>query len=291
MEPNAYHLDVEAYWRDGACWPVGRVDVAGLDEHFFEIQRASTERRGRELHISPHLVSTDIDRLAHNPTILDCVEQLLGPDFVLWESDFARKPPGGDGGFIPWHADGPYWNLSTNEVVTVWVALTEVSAENAAMQVVPGTHHQVDASRVAYDGDPMASNIEGIRTASEGNVFAHDSIIADNIDPDEHAVFVELAPGEFSVHHVDLVHGGGPNQSDIDRIGIAFRYISARTYCHTAVDSVTPCRGTVDNDQLVFEPRPERSFSEEAWQAHETAMQHPSGFGDRTMTPQTAQKQ
>ena len=284
MAQSVYRLDLDAYWRDGVYWPAGRVDVDGLDEHFFEVQRQSTERRGRELHISPHLVSTDIDRLAHDTTILDCVEQLLGPDFVLWESDFARKPPGAVG-HIPWHADGPYWNLSTNEVVTVWVALTDVSAENAAMQVVPRTHRQAGASHLAYDGDPMAANLAGIRTASEGNVFGHDSVIADNIDPDEHAVYVELSPGEFSVHHVDLVHGGGPNESAVDRIGIAFRYISARTYCHTALDSVTACRGTVNNDQLVLEPRPQRSFSEEAWQAHEAAMAYPSGFGDRTMTP------
>ena len=35
---------------------------------------------------------------------------------------------------------------------------------------------------------------------------------------------VELSPGEFSLHHVDLLHGGGPNESVIDRIGIAYCY-------------------------------------------------------------------
>lgn len=276
-------LDVERYRREGACWPVGTVDVGGLEEHFFEIQRASMARRGRELHISPHLVSTRIDALANDPIILDPVEQVLGTDFVLWESDFARKAPGASG-YIPWHADGPYWNLSTNEVVTAWVALTEVTEANAAMQVVPRSHLRPDAARLDYDGDPMSGYLNGVRTSSRGNVFAYDTVVADDIDPDRDAISVELAPGEFSLHHVDLLHGGGPNRSRTERIGIAFRYMSTRTHCRTGLDSVSPVRGSIENPMLVIEPRPTRSLSAAAWEAHDEAMQYPSGFGDRTMT-------
>jgi len=101
-----YDFDIGQYRRDGISWPIGRVDVAGLAEHFFEVQHHALARRGREVHISPHLLSTRLDALVRHPTILDQVEQILGPDFVLWESDFARKPPGGTS-HVPWHADGP----------------------------------------------------------------------------------------------------------------------------------------------------------------------------------------
>jgi hypothetical protein len=40
------------------------------------------------------------------------------------------------------------------------------------------------------------------------------------------AVMMELAAGEFSLHHVGIVHGSGPNTSDEPRIGLAVRYIS-----------------------------------------------------------------
>lgn len=281
-------LDIEQFWRDGITWPLGPLDVDGLAEHFFEIQDRSMERRGRELHISPHLISTRIDALVHHPMILDPVERILGPDIVLWESDFSRKPPHGTG-HVPWHADAPYWNLSTNEVVSVWIALTPVSSENAAMQVVPRTHGQPELAKLDYDGDPMQSNLDGIRTSSEGNVFFHDTVLTEDIDPDENAVDVELAPGEFSIHHVDLLHGGGPNESDVDRIGFVCRFMSARTFCRTGIDSVTATRGTVNNDQLVLEPRPTESFSDDAWAAHDEAMGYPSGFGDRTVAPADAE--
>ena len=277
-----YELDIEQYRRDGISWPAGRVDVDGLAEHFFEVQERALARRGRELHISPHLLSTRLDALVRDPIILDQVEKVLGPDFVLWESDFARKPPGGTS-HSPWHADGPYWNLSTNEVASVWVAFTEATVANAAMKVVPRTHHNPELAKLDYDGDPMAGYVEGIRTSSEGNAFNYDTIIGDEIDPDRDAVSVELQPGEFSIHHVDLVHGGEPNRSKNERIGYAMRYISARTFCRTGVDSVMPMRGSVDHNDFVFEPRPTSSFSDEAWIAFETAMTYPSGFGDRTI--------
>ena len=281
-------LDLDAYQTEGIVWPLGPVDVEGLADHFFEFQREAIARRGRELHISPHLVSTRLDALVHDPQIADNVERILGPDFVLWESDFARKPPGG-GSFIPWHADGPYWNLSTNEVVSVWVAFNDVTVENAAMKVVPRTHTRPDVARLDYDGDPMAGYQDGIRTSAEGNAFNYDTIVAADIDPDADAVDVELKQGEYSMHHVDLLHGGGPNTSDRERIGFAMRFISARTFCKTGVDSVLPIRGNVSSEHFVFETRPTVSFSADAWSAFETAMTYPSGFGDRLIAAENAE--
>ena len=275
-----YVFDLEQFWSDGISWPVGRVDVNGLAEHFFEIQETAIAHRGREVHIQSHLLSTKLDALVHNPLILNSVEKVLGPDFVLWESDFARKPPGGSG-WIPWHSDAPYWNLSTNEVVSVWVALTDVSVSNGAMQVVPKTHLKPDLAQLNFKGDPMKGYQEGTRTSSKGNVFNYDTVLSSEIDPDRDAVPVELRPGEFSIHHVDLLHGGGPNTSTRDRIGFVMRFISARTYCLTGKDSVMMMRGVARDEHFSFEERPEQDFSDAAWQVFNNAMSYPSAFGDR----------
>ena len=275
-----YSLDLKQFWNDGISWPVGKIDVSGMTEHFFEIQEAAIARRDKEVHIQTHLLSTKIDALVHNPMILDAVERILGADFVLWESDFSRKPPHGTG-WIPWHSDAPYWNLSTNEVVSVWVAFSDVKESNGAMQVVPKTHLQPNLAPLDYDGDPMAGNQAGIRTSSKGNVFNYDTILSKDIDPDRDSVPVELAPGEFSIHHVDLLHGGGPNTSSKDRIGFVMRFISSRTYCRTGKDSVMKMRGRASDEHFVFESRPQISFSESAWRVFNTAMTYPSAFGDR----------
>ena len=33
--------------------------------------------------------------------------------------------------------------------------------------------------------------------------------------------------GDLSLHHLNLIHGSGPNRSDRDRIGVVFRYLPA----------------------------------------------------------------
>ena len=42
-------------------------------------------------------------------------------------------------------------------------------------------------------------------------------------------VDVTLEPGQFSLHHVNTIHGSNPNKSARRRAGIAFRYVRALT--------------------------------------------------------------
>ena len=41
--------------------------------------------------------------------------------------------------------------------------------------------------------------------------------------------FVNLKPGQFSIHHLNIVHGSGINRSENYRIGFAIRYVSSDT--------------------------------------------------------------
>ena len=68
---------------------------------------------------------------------------------------------------------------------------------------------------------------------------------------------IELQPGEFSLHHVRIVHGSDPNRADYRRIGYAIRYMP--TYVRQIAgprDSATLVRG-VDNYHH-FDPEPAR---------------------------------
>ena len=89
------------------------------------------------------------------PQILDAVEDLLGPDVMVWSSHLYPKEPG-DGRFISWHQDSAHWGLDSNQIVTVWVALTAASEENGCTRMLPGSHTDGIA--------PIA--IHGIRTIS-----------------------------------------------------------------------------------------------------------------------------
>ena len=77
--------------------------------------------------------------IATDPRILDHVEDIVGPDIVCWASAILSKKPG-DTREVPWHQDASFWKLTPARTVTVWLAIDDADAENAAMRFIPGTH-------------------------------------------------------------------------------------------------------------------------------------------------------
>lgn len=66
---------------------------------------------------------------------------LLGVDTVrLFRDQSYFKEPGG--GNTPWHQDVYFMPLDTTQIITMWIALSEVSPEMAPMTFVTGSHQQ-----------------------------------------------------------------------------------------------------------------------------------------------------
>ena len=65
--------------------------------------------------------------------VLDLVEQLIGPDIILWGSQVFCKPPV-VGREVPWHQDGQYWPIKPLATCSVWMALDDVDTENGCMR-------------------------------------------------------------------------------------------------------------------------------------------------------------
>ena len=135
------HLSPDAiarYERDGFHFPIQamsaaearaiRADVEAAERHF--------AARGERLRHRPHLVVTALDRLIRNETMLDAVEDLIGPNILCWTSLFFTKNAH-DPAFVSWHQDSTYWGLSTADVVTAWIALSPSTVESGAMRFAP----------------------------------------------------------------------------------------------------------------------------------------------------------
>lgn len=269
-------LDTQAFARDGIVFPAGALQIDDGRARYEAFQARSNETRGKDTIIKPHLVSAWIDGIARAPEIVKRVKALLGPDIVLWESDWAVKRAG-TGDYVPWHQDSPYWNLSTDDVVTVWIAMEDVNPENGAMEVVPGSHVQGRIGEVDAAGNLFGAYTEGQRTTDENCLFPFAHLTEDE---GRGAIPVTLNAGEYSIHHVNLVHGGGPNKSDKDRIGLGLRYMTADTRYLGEVDSVTAIHGNCERDHFVFEDRPDGEFTEKGLSALAHALAFPSGFGE-----------
>src|ERR1700733_5196535 len=200
----------------------------------------------------PHLLLTWLDGLVRHPGVLDAVEQVIGPNILVWGSSFFIKEPRNPS-FVSWHQDSTYWGLEPADIVTAWVALSESTHENGAMRVIPGSHK--------LDQAPHRD------TFSANNLLSRGQEIMVEVEKSK-AVELPLQPGEMSLHHVRLIHGSEPNPSAKRRIGFAIRYVP--TYVRQAAgtrDSATLVRGVDEPGHFEPEQRPEFDMAPAA-QAH-----------------------
>jgi len=151
---------------------------------------------------------------ARYPQLLDMLEQLIGPDIVLWITRVLCKPAS-KGREVPWHQDGEYWPMRPLATCSVWIALDPVSTSNGCMRFIPGSHRQQELYRHHVSNrDNLVLNLE---------------LDQDQFD-EAKAVNVELEPGQMSLHDVRLIHGSLANTSGQRRAALIMRYMPATSH-------------------------------------------------------------
>jgi ectoine hydroxylase-related dioxygenase (phytanoyl-CoA dioxygenase family) len=151
---------------------------------------------------------------ARRPEILDMVEEILGPDLVLWITRVLCKPAG-KGREVPWHQDGEYWPMRPLATCSVWIALDPVSTTNGCMQFIPGSHKRLEPYRH--------------HVSDRKNIVLNLELDQDQFDPAQ-AVNVELEPGQMSLHDVRLIHGSHANTSGQRRAALIMRYMPGSSH-------------------------------------------------------------
>ncbi len=159
----------------------------------------------------PYIIMPWALRLATDPRILDKVEDLLGPDLLLYTSTFFIKEPNTPI-IADWHQDSTYHGYEPMEQVNAWIALTDASEAAGCMEVLP------------FDGGPRLMRHEA--HVVENSVNRAGQRITEGFDESK-AVAMPLKAGEFSFHHGLCLHRSAPNTTTHRRIGLAFNYIPA----------------------------------------------------------------
>jgi non-heme Fe2+,alpha-ketoglutarate-dependent halogenase len=164
------------------------------------------------LRTKPHLLFKWVDELMRDTTILDCIEDLIGPDILCWNSWFWIKEANSPS-YVSWHQDSQYWGLDTSKLVTAWLALSPASEASGCMRVMPGSHLQ----------EPLIHT----DLYNDDNLLTRGQEIVD-ID-DSQAASMPLKTGEISFHNIGIAHASGPNVTDDRRIGLSFHYMPTQT--------------------------------------------------------------
>jgi hypothetical protein len=202
---------VESYGRDGFVSPVRVLSPAEAQECRRELEAMETAMGGTLRGLSRtkfYLRHPWAYRLATHPAILDAVEDLIGPDILLYQNTIWAKNAGEDS-HVSWHQDNTYFGHDPCEVLSVWVALSPSRPESGSMRFLAGSHKlgQLPVRHEVQDGNMLSS---GQVTDVDVSGFL--------------AVPTSLEPGEASLHHAFLIHGSPPNATRERRLGITFVY-------------------------------------------------------------------
>ena len=184
----------------------------------------------------PNVLAFDLAFLNHAriPEVLDMVEQVLGPDFALWNSSFFAKPAR-NGFATPWHQDGEYWPIRPLATCTVWIAVDDATRENGCLRFIRGSHrcrrllsHRVNAS------PDLTLNQE----------------LTDSEYDEAQAVDLVLEAGQISLHDVFLAHGSEANASPRPRRGMTLRYMpTTSVFDRSAARRLADEKGIMDHTQ------------------------------------------
>ncbi len=202
--------EIERYYDDGYVIPDYRLSKETLQDIRSDHDRL-IERHPEYRDYCPMLLRYDLSFLnyARDPNILDMVEQVMGPDIILWNSSFFAKPAV-NGKKTPWHQDGEYWPLRPLATCTVWLAIDDATVENGCLKFMPGSH--------------KVKKLRPHRTNKDPNFTLHQELLESEYD-DEKSAPLELEAGQMSLHDVYLLHGSEANNSGKSRRGMTMRFM------------------------------------------------------------------
>ena len=239
------------YHDNGFVAPVTVIDGAAAAEHRSTLEVAERELGPLHYINKIHTVMSSPYELATAPVVLDLVEAMIGPDILLYNTNYIIKEPGSTA-HISWHQDLTYWGLDDDDAqVSMWLALSPATAASGCMVMVPGTH--------------KGGRAEHIEVPDDDNILLLGQQIA-HVD-ESAGVHCALAPGEASFHHGWTIHRSAPNVSADRRIGLNVQYVAPHNLQHGPAHSATLVRGEDRFGHYGPEPKPQTWLDKEGAEA------------------------
>jgi non-haem Fe2+, alpha-ketoglutarate-dependent halogenase len=243
------------YLDDGIVFPVRVLPSEEAEKYRLACDELEAELGGKPRTIEVrqmHLHFRWAYELATRPRLLDAVEDLLGPDLLIWATELFAKHPQDATVSIGWHRDAPYMGVAGMST-TAWIALSDSTLANGCMRAVLSPRERESGRREEAQVGPSRQS------------------------PD--AVDVLLRPGEMSLHNSHVLHGSGPNRSQEKRVGFVVRFITPETRPLAGHPPVILARGTDRlNHFRVFDSPTEGNSKRALAQMKESAALHLEGM-------------
>ncbi len=151
----------------------------------------------------------DLERLMEDPRLVQPVTNIIGQrEISLWTNKLNLKRPGVGSGF-GWHQDSPYWIHNCNHVdllPNVYLAFDEATTKNGCLRVIRGSHR--------------SGCLPGTADGSQLGGFFTDPAAFDL----ENEACLEIPAGSLVFFDPHIIHGSGPNHSDMARRAMIVTY-------------------------------------------------------------------
>lgn len=235
-------LDVLAatYRDDGFVSSVEILNEADAALHRTHLEDAEAQLGPLHYINKIHTVFGSAYELVTHPKVLDTVESIIGPDILLYNSNYIIKEPGTEA-YIAWHQDLTYWGLEDDDAqISMWLALSPATAESGCMVMMPGTHKDGRAEHVEVPGD------DNILLLGQQIVDVDESM----------GVHASLIPGQASFHHGWTIHRSAANVSDDRRIGLNVQFVAPHNAQAGPAHTATLLRGEDRFGHYDGEPAP-----------------------------------
>lgn len=149
------------------------------------------------------------------PMLTNYVRRLLGTTNQLFQTPIHfRIDRKGEGELfgVPWHQDYPYI-CTTDNGITVWYAITDVTEDMGPMQVMPGSHtHGMCPTRIDKNYKVKWDHQK---------IF---SMVYPPYDSDPGIISLPVKAGDVVFMHAMTVHRSGTNTTDRNRWSVVTRY-------------------------------------------------------------------
>lgn len=215
--------DIQRFYENGFLQPFDAFDpseIKKIGNQLKEQRQWPSLTYGFPCDRDRHLEDPAMLQAMKNPTIVDRLKQLLGPDLIAWRSQIFYKPPFGK--TVGWHQASTYMfemgftdqtlvppNLNELFMLTVWIPCDPVTLENGCMQFVKGSLQQ------------------GIKNMKLGGSIGFHSV---NFFPDyevdaKDIISVEMKPGQVLIFSERTIHGSPANKTNKPRMAFNYRVV------------------------------------------------------------------
>jgi non-haem Fe2+, alpha-ketoglutarate-dependent halogenase len=255
--PDDISDEIKRFENDGFLGPIKLYDEDEAAELLREIrirnQDTSKALYANSVNYDRHFDIPELARHIAHPTLVKYLTAILGPDVLLWRTEWFPKFPGAKA--TEWHQVRDYsyangkaqllptetgWNSYID--ITVWTTFTPATRETACMRFVRGSqrHEIFDEHKEVAIGRSKGYDVAYSDTSFFGYNFS-DFAIDPNWEPKpEDVVELEMRPGEAVIFTASCVHGSLPNSTERQtRMAIAARYVPTHVRVYPDQDSFT----------------------------------------------------